>query len=318
MEYANVSMLNGSYKLSDNIIKRLTSTSIIGENKQVMPSASKFEIATMLYFSHICDASGMIRDFRTSSLEQIIGCSDRQCANIIENLRKKLFITVKGEKWTGLKTIRIVNNDFSHIKKYTKDTKYLNTSSNFFDRIGEWYDEFMKLSLNAMRTFILIMHNYSFQNGYRIEIKHLLQKLGIKNKYLLLDYLDEMKSLLGEDFYFIYAGRDPRVKYEIIMIRKENRKLLTYNAMDKDKDTSFQYDVYRILRECRIKHDATMAFRNFWYRIYTYVYHILENNQIYLTYHKLLDMIKYAVATTENLQMAVYQIGIDLETLCAT
>lgn len=318
MEYAKPTMLYGSYKLSEHIIRRLTSTTVLGDGNEVYHSASRLEIGTLLYFSHICDSSGVIRNFRSSSLAQILSCSDRQCANIIENLRKKQFITTKGEKWTGIKTIRILNNDFSNVKKYTHQTRYLNTSSDYFDRMGEWYKKFMELSVNAMRSFIYVMYNYSFQNGYRVSISTLMQKLGIKNKYTLLGYMREMESLLGKDFFYIYSGRDPRIKYDVIMIRPGNHNLITRNSIDENKDSSFSYDVNQILQQCRIKKDPSIGIKGFCYRIFTYVYQFLETNNIYLTYQKLLDIIRSAIGCTENLHMAAIQVSLSLEELCQT
>lgn len=316
MEYAKSSMLYGSYKLSEHIIRRLTSVTVIGEENKSYNSASRYEIGTLLYFSHVCDPAGVIKNFRTSSLAKIIGCSDRQCANIIENLRKKQFISIKGEKWTGLKTIRIVNNDFSNVKKYTHQTRYLNTSSEYFDRMGEWYQLFMQLSVNAMRLFIYVMYNYSFQNGYRVSILRLMQTLGIRNKYTLLGYMDEMESLLGKGFFMTYAGRDPRIKYDVILIKPGNRFLVTGNRIDQNKDSSFSYDVNLILQQCRIRHDASIGIKGFCYRIFSYIYQFLETNNVYLTYERLLDIIRSAIGCTENLHMAAIQVSLSLEELC--
>ncbi len=237
MEYNGVSELNGSYKLSQKVIYRLISST---ENDTV----SNYEILAMIYFSNISDISGNIEYFRIPSLSSAIGCSRRSAYNIIHNLVRKSLIQISPSVWSGYRTIKILDNNFSN-STYEED-RYLNTNHTYFNHNHVDFEEFKKLSLYAKKTLLLILLKYNRKYGYRINISTLMQDLGISKKYRIIGYITELRKMFDDSFFLIEEG--VRVKYNNLRVVSKNPFFMAQTGIDDDQDTYFKHK-YRALFE---------------------------------------------------------------------
>lgn len=214
--------LQGLGKLSLPYVKKMISKSVEGSDGTVYSGASKLEILTLLYLSQIAEPSGLVREFKTKDIAETICCSERAVFVIFASLKKKGFITYKdydNKRWTGLKDIRLLNNDFSSVNKYTKNTRYISTFYTFFDFTDESVVSFLNgLSLYALRTLLCILISYNYNTGLRMSCDRFCEELGIVDRSLIKYYLDELAAYFGDDFFTIRRGHNARITYGNVYI----------------------------------------------------------------------------------------------------
>lgn len=237
--------LQGSYKLSKTILDKinLNSNSLCEDN---VDTISNNEILAILHFSHICDTSGCIEQFKISELPEIIGCTRRASYNIINNLVRKGFITISDTCWTGCRKITLLNNDFSD---GTFSERYLNTNFTFFSYLHEDYTKFKGLSLYAKKTLLIILFNYQEKYGYRVSIKTLMDYIDIKTKGKIIGYVDELKGMFNANHFSINGSKQYRVKHENILVTPK-AAIFSANTGIEEYQT------------CYIKHDILTELNN--------------------------------------------------------
>lgn len=236
-----IEKLKGCYKISRAVLMRMLDKTVVGRDGKQYLSMSKCEILTMLYFTHIADAAGYIEYVKINELGKLLGYSGRNTYHVIDNLVKKGFVESSGSNWTGYRSIRICENDYSKVKDFHKN-RYLNTNLSFFDRSSKtFFKAFSELSLYAMRTFLHILYHYDGLNGYRFSIDRLMSVLGIQDKYLCLSYLKELEPLLGTDYYQLRGSKTKRLKYEIAYIHPGNTALVSERGIGKEQDSFFKH-----------------------------------------------------------------------------
>lgn len=224
------SQLNGCGKLKYDLVLKLTKKNLPGPNGTISTGASKFEILTLIYLSQIADKSGYISQFTTKDLATVIGCHERSVYVIIKGLQSKGFIKAKYYEdlnWSGVKDITILNNDFSKVKKYNKTTRYVSTFYPCFDFTNESSQKFLEgLSLYALRTLLYILTIYNYDNGCRISCNKIKDALQIQDRSLIIDYMEELSTYFGTDFYKLGRAANRRYIYGNLTIHSRNPFLI--------------------------------------------------------------------------------------------
>lgn len=274
--------LKGGYKLSASVLLRMTSNRITGIDGKEYPSLSKCEIITLIYMTHICDQSGYIEYVKINELGTFLGYSERNTYHVMEGLHKKGFIELSENSWTGYRSVRILNNDYSAVKDYHGKNRYLNTNHIFFCRnSGEFFEKFCELSLYAMRTFLYLLFQYDAKCGYRISVDRLMNQLGIASRYLCLSYLKEIKDLIGEDFCSISESKTKRMKYDVIYVHPGNSWLVADSQIRDEQDSYYKYKWIMYLRKVGLTYARVYELAT---RIFSIVYAKLcdENSKLTL------------------------------------
>lgn len=249
MDYNTVE-IRGSYKLSADVIKKLTARNLTGKNGLRTAGATKLMIGAMIYFSHICSPSGHISDFKIAELSLVLKCSTRSTFNVLKDLEDKGFISMSDNLWNGYRDIDILNNDFS---SHRENIRYLNTNREFFDyRSNGGYDKFMSLSLFSMRLFLLILINYNDKNGYHVSHDTLCAQLKIKNRSLIHKYLTEITDIVGNLFI---ERKNPikKQKYGSINIHSREAMLTPQYGIGNNQDSYYNYHWKAVLRKNSIE-----------------------------------------------------------------
>lgn len=249
MDY-NTSALRGSYKLSADVIRKLTARTLTDKEGLKTSGATKLMIGAMIYFSHICSPSGHISDFKIAELSLVLKCSNRSTFNVLKDLEDKGFISISENLWNGFRDIDILNNDFS---SHRDNIRYLNTNREFFDyRSNNGYDKFMSLSLFSMRLFLLILINYNEKNGYHVSHDTLCAQLKIKNRSLIHKYLTELKDIVG-DLFVERKNPIKKLKYGSINIPSKEDILIPQYGLTNNQDSYYNYHWKAIIRKNAIE-----------------------------------------------------------------
>lgn len=230
----------GSYKISEKLLTKIVSKEIQDSKGCIHKSVSSLELDALIYFTHISDIKGCVKEFKISELQEVIGCSVRSTYIIINNLEEKGYVTVKGNSWTGIKSIQILDNDFSGNVDYTENL-YLNTNYEYFDYNKDSYQTYKSLSLFAKKTLLIILFKYKSKYGYRISVDTIKEYLGIKSRFKVVSYLKELEYLLGSDFYTIAKDSRRRIKHGNITMTHHTISLLASSGIEEDQDTYFKY-----------------------------------------------------------------------------
>lgn len=197
--------LQGLGKLSKSYLYRLVKKTITCSDGIERCGASKYELLSIIYLSQIADSSGYIKQFRIKEFADVIRCSEREVYVIMENLVAKQYISAKlynNKKWTGFRNIRLLGNDFSKVKKFTRENRYLNTFFSFFDWSDANMDALDKISLYALRFLLLLLFEYNYKNGCNLNTALICEQLGIENRKLLVGYLKELEDNLFYDTFY--------------------------------------------------------------------------------------------------------------------
>lgn len=293
--------LAGSYKISRSVLKRMLGRTVTGVDGKEYPSLSKCEILTMLYFTHIADMTGYIEYVKINELGELLGYSDRNAYHVMDNLVKKGFIESSGNSWTGYYSVKINDNDYSRIRKYTAQNRYLNTNHSFFCRTSDSFRIFANLSLYAVRTFLYIIFNYDALNGYRFSIDRLMDILGIQDKYLCISYLKELEQLLGIRYYALRGSKTKRLKYDIVYIYPGNTGLVSEAGIREDQDSFYKYKWMIYLRKAGIQFGRAGWLTS---EIFGIVYTCLKQGKIVLdTIEKVIREVLYEEAENEDMAL---------------
>lgn len=295
--------LKGCYKISRAVLMRMIDKMVIGKDGKQYPSLSKCEIITMLYFTHIADASGYIEYVKINELGELLGYSERNTYHVIDNLIKKGFVESNGSNWTGYRSVKIIGNDYSQVKDFRKN-RYLNTNYCFFDRSAKgFFEVFSNLSLYAMRTFLYVLFHYDAMHGYRFSIDRLMDTLGIQDKYLCLSYLKELEALLGAGYYQLRGSKTKRLKYEVVSIHPGNAGLVSEHGINKEQDSFFKHKWCLYLRRIgqHFKRDSWFASE-----LFGVVYTLLRQGKILLD--KMEALIKGVLLEAEDEEQAILDI----------
>lgn len=237
--------VTGLYKLSDVTINRLITKHVIGKNGKLLPGASRSEIASIIFLSHICDQDGNIEMFKAQEFADAIGCSRRNAYKLIKNLEEKGFISVNSKEWTGYMSITLLDNQFANIKTYSKHTRYLNTNIIFFDQHQvSYYAMFKDLSLYAMRLYLYLLLQYSIEYGYNCSYDYLASKLQLKNKRLIASYLKEISPLIdnwnNKSSYTSLPDKIKGTAYGRIIMPKKNNMMMPDSGIRPDQDSYYK------------------------------------------------------------------------------
>lgn len=212
-----LSEIQSNYKLNIHIVKRMVARTIKTSNGQTMPGCSKLMIAAMIHFSHICSPQGLIEQYRVKDLELVLKSSNRAAYKVLKMLEEREFIKVETlNYWTGIKRIQILGNDFSGYKAndYAK-SRYLNTNYPFFNyRENQGYDEFLNLSLYAMRLLLCLLLNYSVSKEYHSSFGTLCNHICIKSRRLIHQYLREIKTLFPKEAKIFIESKNKIKRYK--------------------------------------------------------------------------------------------------------
>ncbi|MBQ7563130.1 MAG: hypothetical protein IJT16_03970 [Lachnospiraceae bacterium] len=243
MEYKGYYDLNGSYKLSEELILRLVSNGLTFRSNS--GCISNYELLAILHFSHICDLEGKIEDFKTLELCEITGCSRRAAYHILENLIDKGFITASSSDWYGRRNLKLLGNDFHNYE--TEKKRYLNTNYTFFNYRHCDYKAFKALSLNAKKLLVYLLFQYNPKYGYRASLDTLVSVLGVQKKRLVLSYIKELSEMFDKSFFLIRGSKELRLKYSTVQLPSKNPFFTPREGIKSDQDTHFHFKMRNFL-----------------------------------------------------------------------
>lgn len=236
--HENLKQIQGSYKLSAKIVKRLTCRSLTDIHGKQCPGATKLMIASMIYFSHICSPSGYIPELKLSELSFVLRCSTRSTFYLLSLLKERGFIKADETEFRGIYNITILDNDFSSVSDYS-GVRYLNTNRIFFNSRGEnSYDKFLDISLYSMRLLLLLLLHYNVKNGYHVSFDTLCSQLSVKKRSLVHKYLEEIKSVIGSSFLRESPNLVKHLKFGSVFISKND------SSMSPDCGLSYSQDSF--------------------------------------------------------------------------
>jgi hypothetical protein len=208
--------LRGLYKISDKLLYKLVKRRI-STPSGTLNGASRYEILSVIHFTHIADSSGFIDAFRITELCNITGCSRREAYSVLLSMQEKGIISFTKSEFYGRYDITLHDSDFS---SFGKGMRYLNTNSDYF--AGNYYDRFRLLSHTAMRLFLLLSFKYDERYGYHVSFMQLKAELGLKHKSAVISALNELNDLISVD----------EVLYSI---RKDEKRRLCFGFLDLPK-----------------------------------------------------------------------------------
>lgn len=221
----------------------MTSRTIVSSSGKTLTGCSKLMIASMIHFSHICDTRGVITDFKASELALVLRCTLKSAYNVLDGLKERGLVVISDEDFScGTRTIVLAGNDFSHVAdmKDKSSLRYLNTNYPFFNyRENTGYDKFMDLSLFSMRLLLLLLNQYSKQNGYRVSFDTLCKQLGIKKRRYIHKYIKELHSFLPEDMLTEKSNPTKRMKYGSVSIRSYHPSMIPDYELTRTQDTYY-------------------------------------------------------------------------------
>lgn len=226
----NIDEIMGCGKISLGNVSKLTKRN---------GGASRYEILTYIFLSQIADRSGKVEQYRTKELSSIIGCDPRSVFEIFRNMEVKGLLKLNyynGQNWSGIKDIKLVNNDFSNVTNFKKN-RYISSFYKFFDLSDKMNIENLNdLSLYAIRLLLLILTKYSPDNGLRVSFDRLRRELGLEKRSLIFGYLKELETVLGKGFY--HTAKKDRLSYGNIYI-SPRITVLTPERSPADKQMSY-------------------------------------------------------------------------------
>lgn len=272
--------LMGSYKISDLLMQKILSRKITTADGKAVNGISSLELDAVIYFTTISDAHGHILDFHIADLATILHCTIRSTYFILHNLMRKGFIKVEDSSWYGARNITLLDNDFSDVQDY-RDTHYLNTNHYLFNfSESGWYGSFKQLSLYAKKTLLLVLSGYKMEYGYRVSINALQEKLQVKNRLLIVSYLNEIKNLLGDDLCSIAPDRNRRYKYGNAHFDKKNSFMRSDTGIEVNQDSYFKRKVRIFLQHKNIwdssQKNSLYALNSLTHSIFSVLYRYIE------------------------------------------
>lgn len=260
MLHLQIKTLKGHYKIKQNIIERIMKSELT-QKGIILPGISDLELQTYIHFTHICDTTGYINEFKVSTLTKILHCSRKSTYLIIDGLVKKGFISVTAaDHWTGIKDIQLLDNDFSKANYKNKNYKYLNTNYSFLHYQSPDYSAFTLLTLNQKKTLLYILYNYNNEYGYRSTIASLKEKLGIARSGRVVSYLHALQDVFGKDSFTIYPNRDKRLRYHIYYVTNRNPLLNAEHEVASEYDTYYKRQMLLFIKDNHVDCGSIKSF----------------------------------------------------------
>lgn len=269
----------GSYKISEALMDKLIAKRLPGKDGSQLSGVSSLELDAVVYFTTISDAAGYIEDFKISDLASVLGCTMRAAYFVLDNLSQKEIVEISSPNWYGTRNIRVLENDFSGVTDFSQ-CRYINTNHyfyNFSDK--ESYKTYRQLSLYAKRTLLIVLSGYHVEYGYRTSIDTITEKLQLKNRRLVVAYLNELRNFLGNDLCDILPDTKHRYKYGTAVFKKKNGFLIADKGIEDKQDSFFKHHMRTFL----IKHniwenssvDNLMALNALLNRIFSVIYNYI-------------------------------------------
>lgn len=191
------------------------------------------EIKFLLFISQYQSKHGTVRHVRCKDICLAIGISKQTFYNILKSLQEKKVIRVLREV-AGEYSVTILNNAFLEYKDYGKGKGYITSQYDFLHE-----STFHGLKANAKRLALKMLRVlYNKDKSFSARYKVFLQWVGIKNKRILMGYLEAL-----EEYFVIYYHKD----YCTFCLRRkhpaeENRY---------KKTETYKYLHYRMSHICR-------------------------------------------------------------------
>jgi hypothetical protein len=283
--------INGLYKLSEKTVMRLVSRSLTDKNGRHMPGASRYEIAAVIYLTHISDSNGYVTSIKATEIGDALSCSRRNAFILIKNLEKKGFIRILSKEHTGYMDLQLLENEYADVKDYSgKGTRYLNTNRYFFNQADPSYAVFMNLSLYAMRLLLYLLFNYNKAYGYHASYDALCHRLGIRSRSLVHKYLKELEPLLSSYldfnaesasgcFYKSMPDEKKGLHYGRINIFRDNGMMLPDTGIGKDQDSYYKrYWISRIKEAGYLVSGLHATLADYADQLYQMASHYLKKN----------------------------------------
>jgi hypothetical protein len=233
--------ITGLYKISEKLLRKLIKKRITVSGR-TYNGASRLEILSVLYFAQIADQTGRIKDFKTSDLAEITGCTVRQTYILMHSMQDKGILTYSGDRWTGIKDIILSDSDFSYLKDSAPKERYLNINHGWFIRTDGLYKSFRALSLYSMRLFLMLFFNYSTEFGFHMSYKSICETLGLRSKYVINSCLKELRPLLDfdGDFYTIKNDKKRRLQYGYISMPAGQHMFMPETGVRANQDSYYK------------------------------------------------------------------------------
>lgn len=230
----------GSYQLGSKIVERLIRRILTTTGNKTALNTSSYALDMMVYFTTVADDKNVVHDFSYTEVSDFSNMSIRNFYYCIQTLKNFGFISCESTGH-GTMNITVLNNDRESNNKYG----YINTNRTFFIKGTEDFHAYQKLSVYAKKTLLLLMLKYNKEYGLRINLATIAGYLGLKNPSLVISYLDELKVLLGKDYFTTEDCGNPKV-----IIRTKIYGLITYGGY-KDQETYLK----RTLRKAIVSND---------------------------------------------------------------
>jgi len=154
------------------------------------------EISLLLYLSKFSNEFGAIRDIDYKETCENLDISKQTFYNTLYRLNNNQIIQL--DHYSNRINCTIVNNIFLQTKYQKAITKvnddsekgYINTNVDFL-----YNEEFLNSKLNVKRIVLMFLSAYkNKKDTYHVSIGTLVRRLGIKNKSLIWEYIDSLRS----------------------------------------------------------------------------------------------------------------------------
>lgn len=196
----------GSYQLGSRIVERLIRRTLTTSGNKTALNTSSYALDLMVYFTTVSDDKNVVHDFSYTEISEFSDMSVRNFYYCIRTLKNFGFISYESTGH-GTMDITILNND----REKNKQQGYINTNRTFFIKGTDDFTIYQHLSVYAKKILLLLMLKYNAKFGLRIHMETIASYLGLKNPSLVVSYLDELKDLLGADFYKTEDSSKPKV-----------------------------------------------------------------------------------------------------------
>lgn len=267
----------GSYKISEKLMEKLISKNLETADGRTVPGVSSLELDAVIYFTTISDSSGRVEEYHPTDLADVLGCSIRATYGIIDNLVKKGIIRMEDTSFCGVKDITVLDNDFSNVTNYTT-SKYINTNKEFFNICNEsFYSSYKELTLYAKRTLLIILDGYNMNYGYRVAVDTVKERLGIKNRRLVVSYINELQDILGNKCS-IKPDRNRHYKFGNIEFLKQNGYMSSNKGIEDNQDTYFKRSLRLFLEKHGILDRENIGINALLNKLFSILYSYAHNN----------------------------------------
>ena len=237
--------LKGLYKISDALLYRMIAKRVVSKDGISYNGASRLEILSILYLTHIADSRGHVEGFRVQEFMSKTGCSRRKAFDLMHTLCDKGYIRVHGSDWAYCHDIDLLYSDFSD---FDKSMRYIDTNMPLFEQGRSLFDAFSGLSLYSMRLMLYIVRNYSMDYGYHASFSSVMAALGIKHRSVLMHCLDELQDTFGflDEFVRIRSDLKTGVRYGYMDLLKSLDFLSRNQGISVSQDSYYKRRVEHI------------------------------------------------------------------------